>query len=210
MDKTKINYTLYICTDSALMTSATVEQSVEAVLRGGADVIQLREKNMCARELLAMAKRVKKICEHFGKPLIIDDRVDIALARDADGVHLGQSDMPVSDARRLLGENKIIGATAPTVELAIEAQNNGADYIGVGAMFATSTKSGTFHNTKENLAAVRSAVDIPIVIIGGIKRSNVLTFGGMGVNGAAVISDIVGDPDPESAAREMKNILKDL
>ena len=210
MNKKDISYRLYVCTDSTLMSSSTVEESVEAVLRGGANVIQLREKNASSRELYDLALRVKAVTDRFNVPLIIDDRLDIALAVDAAGVHLGQSDLPCSAARRLLGESKIVGITAPTVELARKAQSDGADYIGVGAMFVTSTKTDAKPNTRENLAAIRAAVDIPIVIIGGVKRSNVLEFAGMGINGAAVISDIVADPDPESAAREMCSILKNF
>ena len=206
-DKNKVSYKLYICTDSGLMSHGTVEESVEAVLRGGATVIQLREKNASSRELYELALRVKKITDSFGVPLIIDDRVDIALAVDAAGVHLGQSDMPCAAARRLLGDDKIIGITAPRPELAVQAAADGADYLGVGAMFVTSTKTDAKPNTRENLAAVRAAVDIPIVIIGGVKRSNVLEFAGMGIDGAAVISDIIADPDPEAAAREMREIL---
>ena len=192
------------------MSSTTVEESVEAVLRGGATVIQLREKNASSRELYELALRVKAITDGYGVPLIIDDRLDVALAADAAGVHLGQSDLPCSAARRILGDDKIIGITAPTPELAVKAQADGADYIGVGAMFATSTKTDAKPNTRETLAAVRAAVDMPIVIIGGVKRSHVLTFAGMGIDGAAVISDIVADPDPESAAKEMRDILKNF
>ena len=192
------------------MSSKTVEESVEAVIKGGATVIQLREKNASSRKLYELALRVKAVTDRYGVPLLINDRLDIALAVNADGVHLGQSDIPCTAARRILGEDKIIGITAPTPELAVRAQADGADYIGVGAMFATATKSDAKANTRENLAAVRAAVDIPIVIIGGIKRTNVLDFAGMGVNGAAVISDIVADPDPESAARQMRDILKKL
>lgn len=210
MDKKSINYTLYICTDSGLMSSETVEQSVKAVLKGGASVIQLREKNVSSRELFELAARVKEITDSYGVPLIINDRVDIALAVDADGVHLGQSDLPCTVARKILGEDKIIGITAPTVEAAVKAQADGADYIGVGAMFVTSTKSDAKPNTRDNLAAIRAAVDIPIVIIGGVKRTNVLEFSGMGINGAAVISDIIADKDPENAAREMRGILRAL
>ena len=210
MDKKSINYKLYICTDSGLMSSETVEQSVEAVLKGGAGVIQLREKNASSRELFELASRVKEITDSYGVPLIINDRLDIALAVDADGVHLGQNDLPCAVARKILGEDKIIGITAPTVEAAVKAQADGADYIGVGAMFVTSTKSDAKPNTRENLAAIRAAVDIPIVIIGGVKRTNVLEFSGMGINGAAVISDIIADKDPENAAREMREILKGL
>ena len=208
MDKSKVSYRLYVCTDRGLMSSRTVEESVEAAVKGGATVIQLREKNASSRELFETALKVRAVTEKYGVPLIIDDRVDIALAVDADGVHLGQSDLPCVEARRLLGEEKIIGVTAPRPDLAAKAKAEGADYIGVGAMFATSTKTDTKPCTRENLAAVRAAFDLPIVIIGGVKRTNVLQFAGMGIDGAAVISDIVADPDPEGAAREMRRLLE--
>lgn len=208
MNKKDVSYRLYICTDSGLMSSATVEESVEAAVRGGATVVQLREKNASTRELFELAVRVKAVTDRYNVPLLINDRIDIALAAGADGVHLGQSDMPCTVARRLLGEDKLIGITAPTPELAVKARDDGADYIGVGAMFATSTKSDAKPNTRENLALIRAAVDIPIVIIGGVKRANVLEFAGMGIDGAAVISDIIADSDPENAAREMRAVLE--
>ncbi|SDA09729.1 thiamine-phosphate pyrophosphorylase [Ruminococcus sp. YE71] len=210
MDKKNVSYKLYVCTDSGLMTSATVEESVEAAVKGGATVIQLREKNATSRELYELAVRVRAVTAKYNVPLIIDDRVDIAIAADADGVHLGQSDLPCAAARKMLGEDKIIGVTAPTPELARAAKADGADYIGIGAMFATSTKTDTKPCTKENLAAVRAAFDLPMVIIGGVKRSNVMQFAGMGIDGAAVISDIIADPDPEAAAREMRTILENF
>ncbi len=210
MNKKDVDYRLYICTDSGLMTSATVEESVEAAVKGGAGVVQLREKNASTRELFELAGRVKAVTDRYNVPLLINDRIDIALAVGAAGVHLGQSDMPCDVARRILGEDSIIGITAATPELAVKAQAEGADYLGVGAMFVTSTKSDAKPNTRENLEKIRSLVDIPIVIIGGVKRSNVMTFAGMGIDGAAVISDIIGDPDPESAAREMRKILADF
>ena len=209
-DKSSLSYRLYVCTDSKLMTSPSVESSVEAVLKGGADIIQLREKELTSRGFYELALRVKAVTDSYGKPLIINDRADIALAAGAAGVHLGQSDLPCTAARKLLGEEAIIGVTAPSVELAKKAQADGADYIGVGAMFTTSTKSDARANTKENLAAIRAAVDIPIVIIGGIKRTNLHEFFGMGINGAAVISDIIADPDPEGAASVMKEIAERL
>lgn len=210
MDKKNVSYKLYVCTDSGLMTSATVEESVEAAVKGGATVIQLREKNATSRELYELALRVRAVTAKYNVPLIIDDRVDIAIAADADGVHLGQSDLPCAAARKMLGEDKIIGVTAPTPELARAAKADGADYIGIGAMFATSTKTDTKPCTKENLAAVRAVFDLPMVIIGGVKRSNVMQFAGMGIDGAAVISDIIADPDPEAAAREMRTILENF
>lgn len=207
MEKKNADYTLYICTDSKLMSSSSVEESVEAAVRGGATIVQLREKNAAGREFYELALKVKAVTDKYNVPLLINDRLDIALAVGADGVHLGQKDLPCTAARRVLGADKIIGITAATVELAKKAQADGADYIGVGAMFSTSTKTDTKPCSRENLEAIRRAISIPIVIIGGVKRSNVLQFAGMGINGAAVISDIIADPDPKTAAREMRQKL---
>ncbi len=192
------------------MSSETVEQSVESVIKGGAGVIQLREKSLSSRELFELAKRVKSVTDSYNVPLIINDRLDIALSVDAAGVHLGQSDLPCREARHILGNDKIIGVTAPSVKLAQMAQADGADYIGVGAMFASSTKPNVKVNTIDNLLAIRKAVDIPIAAIGGIKRSNVLALKGTGINAAAVISDIISDKNPEQAAKQMCEILTRL
>ncbi len=192
------------------MSSETVEQSVESVIKGGAGVIQLREKSLSSRELFELAKRVKSVTDSYNVPLIINDRLDIALSVDAAGVHLGQSDLPCREARRILGNDKIIGVTAPSVKLAQTAQADGADYIGVGAMFASSTKPNVKVNTIDNLLAIRKAVDIPIAAIGGIKRSNVLALKGTAINAAAVISDIISDKKPEQAAKQMCELLTRL
>ncbi len=192
------------------MSSETVERSVESVIKGGAGVIQLREKSLSSRELFELAKRVKSVTDNYNVPLIINDRLDIALSVDAAGVHLGQSDLPCREARRILGNDKIIGVTAPSVKLAQTAQADGADYIGVGAMFASSTKPNVKVNTIDNLLAIRKAVDIPIAAIGGIRRSNVLALKGTGINAAAVISDIISDKNPEQAAKQMCELLTRL
>lgn len=140
MDKSKIDYTLYLCTDRGLMSCETIEQSVEEGVKGGCTVIQLREKDCTSREFYELAVRVKKITDKYNVPLIINDRLDIAQAVDCAGVHLGQSDMPCAVARKILGDDKIIGISAATLEEAKKAQADGADYLGVGAMYATNTK----------------------------------------------------------------------
>ena len=169
MDKSKTDYTLYLCTDRGLMSCDTVEQSVEEGIKGGCSVIQLREKDCSSREFYELAVRVKKITDSYDVPLIINDRLDIAQAVDCAGVHLGQSDMPCTEARKILGADKIIGISAATLDEAVKAQADGADYIGVGAMYQTNTKTDARAVTKEQLAEIRKAVDIPIVVIGGIN-----------------------------------------
>lgn len=209
MDKSKIDYTLYLCTDRGLMSCETIEQSVEKGVKGGCTVIQLREKDCTSRDFYELAVRVKKITDKYNVPLIINDRLDIAQAVDCAGVHLGQSDMPCAVARKILGEDKIIGISAATLEEAKKAQADGADYLGVGAMYATNTKTDARAVTKEQLAEIRAAVDIPIVIIGGVNQKTVPNFKGMGIDGAAVVSAVVSQPDIEKAAKDLRELCED-
>ncbi len=202
------DYTLYLVTDRNLMSCDTVEESVRQAAEGGVTIVQLREKQATSREFYEQAVRVKAITDAYGIPLIINDRVDIAMAVDAAGVHLGQKDMPCSIARKILGPDKIIGVSAALPAEALQAKADGASYLGVGAVFQTGTKQDTRPVTKERLAQIRAAVDLPIVIIGGVKQSNVLEFAGMGINGAAVVSAIVAQPDIKKAAEEMRRILR--
>lgn len=205
--KRKIDYSLYLCTDRRLMRDATLEECVEKALRGGVSVVQLREKDCSGREFLALAKSVKKVTDKYDVPLIINDRVDIALAARADGVHLGQSDLPCRVARQIVGEDMIIGVSTANVDEAIKAEQDGADYIGVGAMYATDTKTNTRPVTMAELADIRKAVKIPIVVIGGINKDNVQDFKGTGIDGVAVVSAIVGEADVERAAQEMRDLI---
>lgn len=202
-----VDYTLYVCTDRGLMSSASVEESVEAAIRGGATVIQLREKEVTGRQFYETALAVKKVTEQYQVPLIINDRIDIAMAVDAAGVHLGQKDLPVQVARKLLGEDKIIGISAAKPEEAEQAMQEGADYLGVGAMYQTSTKSDTRPVTIETLKKIRAAVPIPIVVIGGIGKENAMNFKPLGINGIAVVSSVVAQKDVTAAAKEMKQIF---
>lgn len=203
-----MDYTLYVCTDRELMSSPSMEESVESALRGGASVIQLRDKHASGRQMYETALALKAVTDRFGVPLIINDRVDIAMAVDAAGVHLGQSDMPLKAARHLLGGHKLIGVSAARVEEACEAEQGGADYLGVGAVFTTGTKDNTRPVSRELLMQIRDAVTIPMVAIGGITAENVLKLRGTGINGIAVVSAVVAQPDVTEAAQRMRRLFE--
>ena len=204
-----IDYSLYLCTDRRLMTSPTIEASAESALRGGTTVIQLREKDCSSREFYELGLRVKKITERYNAPLIINDRVDIALAVGAAGVHVGQGDLPCKVVREIVGPDMIVGVSAATLDEAVRAEEDGADYLGVGAMYATATKTDTRPVSMEELLKIRAAVKIPIVVIGGINQQTLGNFKGTGVDGLAVVSAIVAQPDPEAAARELLRMWKE-
>lgn len=208
--KPRVDYTLYLCTDRELMTTDTIEEAVELAIMGGATIVQLREKECSGREFLEIARGVKQVTDAYEIPLIINDRLDIALAVDADGVHLGQNDIPAATARELLGRRKILGVSAFNAELALQAQKDGADYIGVGDIFGTSTKADTHHVTREELLKIREKVKIPIVAIGGINHFNVQQLKGTGINGVAVISAVIGARDITEAAKEMVELVRGL
>lgn len=208
MNKKNIDYSLYFCTDRDLMSCETIEESVELAVKGGCTVVQLREKDCSSKEFYELAIRVKKITDHYQVPLIINDRVDIAMAVDADGVHVGQSDLSADVVRAVMGPDKIIGVSCANAEEAELAVKQGADYLGVGAMFATSTKTDTRPVTMEELKKIRETVSVPIVVIGGINKETLHHFHGTGVEGLAVISAIVAKPDIEAAAREIYELWR--
>lgn len=207
--KKKIDYSLYVVTDRSLMKSKSVEECVEKAILGGAGVIQLREKDITSRQFYETALKVKAICDRLGAVFVINDRLDIAMAVDADGVHLGQKDLPVDVARKILGSDKIIGASTATVEEAKEAERLGADYIGVGAMFSTETKKDTRSVSSELLKEICSSISIPAVAIGGLKLEKIKALKDTGVSGAAVVSAVVAQEDIKKSAEAMKKeILK--
>ena len=210
MDKSTIDYTLYLVTDRELMSCKTIEESVSLAIEGGVSVVQLREKSCSSREFYELALRVKQITEPHKIPLIINDRIDIALAANADGVHLGQSDIPCREARKILGADKIIGVSAALPEEAAKAQADGADYLGVGAVFSTSTKTNTRPVTAEIIRQIRASVTIPFVVIGGINSENIRSLYGLGINGAAVVSAVVSQSDITAAARIMRKAAEQL
>ncbi len=205
--KSKIDYSLYLCTDRSIMSDASIEECVEKSLKGGVSVVQIREKDCPGKEFLQIAKSVKEITRRYGVPLIINDRVDVAIAVGADGVHVGQDDLPCAIVRSMVGEDMIIGVSASSLTEALKAQQDGADYIGVGAMFATDTKTDAKVVTMEELDRIRREVSIPIVVIGGINKTTLPDFIGKGIDGIAVVSAIVSQNDVESAARELKSMF---
>lgn len=202
--KPKVDYSVYLVTDRQLMTAKTVEDSVEQAIAGGCTLVQLREKDLDSRAFYQTALRVKAVTDRYQVPLLINDRMDIALAVGAQGLHVGQEDLPVAVARKVMGEDAILGVSASTVEEAVAAQADGADYLGVGAMFATSTKADADAVSMQVLAQIRAAVTLPIVVIGGINARTIPSFAGTGVDGMAVVSAIVGQPDITAATRHLK------
>lgn len=189
------------------MSDASIEECVEKSLKGGVSVVQIREKDCPGKEFLQIAKSVKEITRRYGVPLIINDRVDVAIAVGADGVHVGQDDLPCAIVRSMVGEDMIIGVSASSLTEALKAQQDGADYIGVGAMFATDTKTDAKVVSMEELDRIRREVSIPIVVIGGINKTTLPDFIGKGIDGIAVVSAIVSQNDVESAARELKSMF---
>lgn len=207
-DKKQADYSLYLCTDRELMSTSTLEEAVEQAIKGGATVIQLREKDSSSKEFYEIACSIKKITEKYKVPLIINDRADIALAVDAEGVHVGQSDLPPLAVRNIIGKDKIVGVSAHNVEQAVKAYEEGADYIGVGAMYATNTKKNAEVTGIEGLRKIRANVSIPIVAIGGINEKKVLNFKGTGIDGIAVVSAVIAKPDIKEAASVLAELVK--
>ena len=191
-------------TDRAWTGEKTLEQQIEEALEAGATMIQLREKHLSDEEFLEEAKKVKAITERFGVPLIINDNVEVAIRSGADGVHVGQSDMEAGNVRALIGEDKILGVTAKTVEQAKLAESRGADYLGVGTVFPTSTKPDALGITMDTLKEICHAVSIPAVAIGGITKDNIWMFEGTGAAGVALVSAIFGQKDIREATKDMK------
>lgn len=208
--KPGIDYSLYLVTDRELMNASSLDVAVEAAVRGGCTVVQLREKSASSREFLECALRVKRATDRHGVPLIVNDRVDIALAVDAAGVHVGQSDLPLGTVRELVGSDRIVGVSASTYEEAVEAAAGGADYLGVGAMYATDTKSEAELTSMEELRRICRDVSIPIVVIGGINLGRLPDFAGVGIDGIAVVSAILAQPDIEAAARGLQAAFASL
>lgn len=201
---------LYFITDSTSFTEEEFLRRTEAALQGGVTFLQIREKDRSTREYIALAEKVHALTRKYNVPLIIDDRVDVALAMDAEGVHVGQSDMPVATARRLLGEGKIIGATAKTVPQAMEAYEQGADYLGVGAIYPTTTKVKTVLTSTDTLRDICNAVPIPANAIGGLNKDNIDVLAGIPIAGVCVVSAIMKADDPKVAAVDLKARAQEL
>ena len=207
-DKEKL--LLYAVTDRAWTGKMSLAQQVEAALQNGATCVQLREKALDEEQFLAEALELRALCRRYGVPFIVNDNVDIAIRCGADGVHVGQEDMKADDVRRRVGENMIIGVSAHTVEEARRAVENGADYLGVGAVFSTATKTNVGNMPFETLREICRAVEIPVVAIGGISQKNIMQLSGSGVDGVAVVSAIFAAEDPGAAAAEMLKLAREM
>lgn len=206
----KFDSSLYFITDSTNYSEEEFLYRVEQALQGGTTLLQLREKEKSTREYMDLAKKVHAIAKRYNVPLIIDDRVDVALAIDAEGVHVGQSDMPVATARKLMGDNKIVGATAKTVPWAKEAYSQGADYLGVGAIYPTTTKVKTVLTSTDTLRDICNAVPIPVNAIGGLNKNNIDILAGIPIAGICVVSAIMKADAPKQAAIDLKARAKEL
>lgn len=204
--KPEIDYRLYLVTDRTLMSTPTLEDAVEQAISGGATLIQLREKNLSSLEFYQTAKRIKRITDCSHVPLIINDRADIALAVNAEGVHVGQSDLPAKIVRSMVGADKIVGVSVSTLEEAYRARDDGADYLGVGAMFATGTKTDAVLVSMEELKRIRENVKLPIVVIGGINEETIPCFSGTGIDGIAVVSALIAANNITAEAKKLRQL----
>ena len=204
MNFTEQNLRLYAVTDRAWTGKMTLLEQVEAALQGGATCVQLREKALDPDAFLAEARAMAALCRRYGVPFLVNDNLDIALASGADGVHVGQDDLPVEEVRRRVGSRMIVGVSAHNVREALAAQAGGADYLGAGAVFGTATKKNVTPLARQTLCDICRAVQIPVVAIGGVGPDNLMQLAGTGVAGAAVVSAIFGAPDITTACRHLR------
>ena len=203
----KPDYSLYLVTDRMRMSTKTLGEAVEQAVIGGCTMVQLREKEILSLDFYVLASEMKKITDRYGIPLIINDRMDIAMAVGAAGIHIGQKDIPADIARKVIGKDMLLGVSAVSAAEAVNAAKAGADYLGVGAMFPTRTKPDAGFVSMEELGRIRKAVDIPIVVIGGINRENAMLFRPMGVDGLAVVSAVIAQPDIKASAADLKSLF---
>lgn len=204
----RVDYSLYLVTDSHLSRGRSTEDIVKAAVAGGVTCVQLREKELETREFVNKAKELKKILQPLSIPLIVNDRIDVALAADADGIHLGQTDMNIKDARQIVGNNIIIGISAESLQDAIDAQSQGADYIGISPVFNTVTKKDIAKPLGlEGITNIKMHTAIPLVAIGGIKKDNITSVIAAGADAIAVVSAIVSADSPETSARELLTLI---
>ena len=206
MKKEDIDYSVYLVTDRRNKTDEEFLNIIEEAIKGGTTIVQLREKTASTKEFYDLALRVKEITSRYDVPLLINDRIDIALAVDSEGVHIGQDDMPADIAREIIGDDKILGVSASTVEEAKKAEIDSADYIGSGAVFPTATKDDADSVSKKELKEIVDSIDIPVVAIGGITVENAHTLKGSGIAGFSVVSAIMSAEDPKEASKKLKEI----
>lgn len=206
----KFDTTLYFITDSTGFERAEFLRRVRSALEGGVTIIQLREKNRTTREYIDIANAVHAVTKEFNVPLIIDDRIDVMLAIGAEGVHVGAEDMPVATARKLIGKDKILGATAKTVEAAAKAYEDGADYLGVGAIYPTTTKVKTVLTSTETLDAITKAAPVPVNAIGGLNSTNLGVLKGINIAGVCAVSAIMKADCPKTAAEDLRKAFEEI
>lgn len=205
-----VDYSLYLVTDRGILGGRDIFDAVESAVKGGVTLVQLREKNISSLDFYNIAVRLKKLTGQYGVPLIINDRLDIALAVDADGLHIGQEDLPVSAARKLLGKGKILGYSVSAVEEAVYGERNGADYLGAGPVYPTGSKLDAVSPIGiETLKRIKESVSIPVVGIGGIGFSNISEIKSSGIDGVSVISAILGSSDIEGTSRDMAGLWRE-
>lgn len=210
MKVNKNSMLLYVVTDRTWLGGNQLEKQIEDIIKAGATFVQLREKEMDFESFVKKGIEIKKITDQYNIPYVINDNIEVALAVDADGVHVGQSDLSAKDVRSIIGDKKILGVSAQTVEQAIRAEKQGADYIGVGAVFTTSTKNDADDVSYEILKAICNAVSIPVVAIGGINETNILKLKGSGIDGVAAISAIFAKLDIAVATKELLKLSKEM
>ena len=201
------DYSLYLVTDRMRMSTKTLSEAVEQAVAGGCTLVQLREKEISSLDFYVLTLEIKKITDSYGIPLIINDRINIAMAAGAAGVHIGQKDIPADIARKVIGKDMMLGVSVSSVGEAIDAVKAGTDYLGVGAMFPTGTKPDAGFVSMEELGRIRKAVDIPIVVIGGISKENAMLFRPMGIDGLAVVSAVIAQPDIKKSAADLKSLF---
>lgn len=208
MKKEDIDYSVYLVTDHRNATDEEFLNIIEEAINGGTTIVQLREKTASTKDFYQLALKVKEITSRHDVPLLINDRIDIAIAVDSDGVHIGQDDMPAEIARKIIGEDKILGVSASTVAEAKKAEEDGADYIGSGAVFPTSTKDDADSVSIEDLKEIVSSIDIPVVAIGGITLENASLLNDTGIAGFSVVSAIMSADNPKEASQKLKEIYQ--
>lgn len=199
---------LYLVTDRSWLGEKSLVSQVEKSLNNGVTFLQLREKNLDDESFLKLAKELKELASRYNVPFVINDNIDIAIRSGADGVHIGQGDMPIEEAKKVIGEDKILGVSVGTVEEAIHAEKLGADYLGVGAIFSTKTKEDAQYFTLETLKSICESVNIPVVAIGGINKNNISSLKYSGIDGVSVISAILAQRDIVKSTYELKNICE--
>jgi len=208
--KKEVDYSVYLVTDHRKKSDEEILEIIENAIKGGTSLIQIREKTASTKEFYSLSMKIKEITDKYNIPLIINDRIDIALAIDADGVHIGQEDMPAKVARKIIGKNKILGVSAKSVEQAIQAEKDGADYLGCGAIFPTSTKEDAANLSKNELKKITNSVNIPVVAIGGINLENAEELADTGIFGFSVVSAIMNAENPKEVSKKLKEIYNKI